>query len=156
MNQKLQMKAKNVFAVQPQVAEGLWFRRADGVMLKTTGRSAPLFYDWSWRARVFKHEVVVFDGDFISGSNNNTYFTNLDVHTEVHFTAQILGSEGLSILDFKAIHSRHFHIQESNSRVETKASPQADQTTCLAFHPAINSKLNRGSTLVALLETETK
>jgi hypothetical protein len=77
-----QIEAKNLFALQQQVAEGLWFRRADGVMLQTTGRSAPLFYDSSWRLRVFKHEVVVFDGDYTSGSNKKTYFTNLDAHTK--------------------------------------------------------------------------
>jgi hypothetical protein len=82
MNQKLQREGKNLFAFQQQVAEGLWFRRTDGVMLKTTGRSAPLFYDSSWRVRVFKHEVVVFDGDYTGGSNKKTYFTNLDVHTK--------------------------------------------------------------------------
>jgi hypothetical protein len=82
MNPKLQMEVKNLFALRPQVAEGLWFRRADGVMLKTTGRSAPLFYDSSWRVRVFKHEVVVFDGDDTNGSKKKTYFTNLDAHTK--------------------------------------------------------------------------
>jgi hypothetical protein len=82
MNQKLQIKAKNLFALQQQVTEGLWFRRADGVMLKTTGRSAPLFYDSSWRIRAFKHEVVVFEADDTNGSNNKRYFTNLDMHTE--------------------------------------------------------------------------
>ena len=93
------MEVKILFALKEQVAEGLWFCRADGVMLKTTGRSAPLFYDLSFRVRVFKHEVVVFDRDYARGSKRKIYFTNLDAHAStgrtdfrrIHFTAQILG-----------------------------------------------------------------
>ena len=73
----------NLFGLKEHVPEGLWFRRADGVMLKTTGRTAPLFYDSSWCVRVFKHEVVAVDDEQAKRSCGKIYFTNLDAHMEL-------------------------------------------------------------------------